>query len=151
MKICDFDLGSGVKLNSACTPITTPELTTPVRDLLWFLCFFCSTRNQFFSSLEETFQTAYCHYTQCWAVISSKCTCGKYCLLCQSQSKYTKAQELTVLILLLASTWHIGPAHLLHNQKGKLLCPFLCAYGQTLNLSLVFISPCFGSVAKPMS
>lgn len=30
VKICDFDLGSGVKLNSACTPITTPELTTPV-------------------------------------------------------------------------------------------------------------------------
>ncbi|NXK61439.1 MKNK1 kinase, partial [Sylvietta virens] len=29
IKICDFDLGSGVKLNSACTPITTPELTTP--------------------------------------------------------------------------------------------------------------------------
>ena len=31
VKICDFDLGSGVKLSSACTPITTPELTTPVR------------------------------------------------------------------------------------------------------------------------
>lgn len=30
VKICDFDLGSGVKLSSACTPITTPELTTPV-------------------------------------------------------------------------------------------------------------------------
>ncbi|XP_078527800.1 MAP kinase-interacting serine/threonine-protein kinase 1 isoform X2 [Lissotriton helveticus] len=29
VKICDFDLGSGVKLNSAYTPITTPELTTP--------------------------------------------------------------------------------------------------------------------------
>ncbi|XP_069795048.1 MAP kinase-interacting serine/threonine-protein kinase 1-like isoform X3 [Narcine bancroftii] len=29
VKICDFDLGSGVKLNSACTPITTPELMTP--------------------------------------------------------------------------------------------------------------------------
>ncbi|ETE58869.1 MAP kinase-interacting serine/threonine-protein kinase 1, partial [Ophiophagus hannah] len=29
VKICDFDLGSGVKLNSACTPISTPELTTP--------------------------------------------------------------------------------------------------------------------------
>ncbi|XP_061895319.1 MAP kinase-interacting serine/threonine-protein kinase 1 [Entelurus aequoreus] len=27
--ICDFDLGSGVKLSSACMPITTPELTTP--------------------------------------------------------------------------------------------------------------------------
>lgn len=31
VKICDFDLGSGVKLSSACTPITTPELTTPVQ------------------------------------------------------------------------------------------------------------------------
>lgn len=30
VKICDFDLGSGVKLSSAYTPITTPELTTPV-------------------------------------------------------------------------------------------------------------------------
>ncbi|XP_041745501.2 MAP kinase-interacting serine/threonine-protein kinase 1 isoform X2 [Coregonus clupeaformis] len=29
VKICDFDLGSGVKLSSACVPITTPELTTP--------------------------------------------------------------------------------------------------------------------------
>ncbi|KAG7283626.1 hypothetical protein CRUP_020399 [Coryphaenoides rupestris] len=29
VKICDFDLGSGVKLSSACTPITTPELNTP--------------------------------------------------------------------------------------------------------------------------
>ncbi|NXR41406.1 MKNK1 kinase, partial [Zosterops hypoxanthus] len=29
VKICDFDLGSGVKLSSACAPITTPELTTP--------------------------------------------------------------------------------------------------------------------------
>ncbi|CAL8395740.1 unnamed protein product [Boreogadus saida] len=29
VKICDFDLGSGMKLSSACTPITTPELTTP--------------------------------------------------------------------------------------------------------------------------
>nr|XP_035921755.1 MAP kinase-interacting serine/threonine-protein kinase 1 isoform X5 [Halichoerus grypus]XP_035921756.1 MAP kinase-interacting serine/threonine-protein kinase 1 isoform X5 [Halichoerus grypus] len=29
VKICDFDLGSGVKVNNSCTPITTPELTTP--------------------------------------------------------------------------------------------------------------------------
>ncbi|XP_048457970.1 MAP kinase-interacting serine/threonine-protein kinase 1-like isoform X2 [Rhincodon typus] len=29
VKICDFDLGSGVKLSSACTPISTPELMTP--------------------------------------------------------------------------------------------------------------------------
>ncbi|EQB77434.1 MAP kinase-interacting serine/threonine-protein kinase 1 isoform 3 [Camelus ferus] len=29
VKICDFDLGSGVKLNNSCSPITTPELTTP--------------------------------------------------------------------------------------------------------------------------
>ncbi|XP_053432012.1 MAP kinase-interacting serine/threonine-protein kinase 1 isoform X2 [Nycticebus coucang] len=29
VKICDFDLGSGVKLNNSSTPITTPELTTP--------------------------------------------------------------------------------------------------------------------------
>lgn len=34
VKICDFDLGSGVKLSSACTPITTPELTTPVTSLI---------------------------------------------------------------------------------------------------------------------
>ncbi|XP_059503975.1 MAP kinase-interacting serine/threonine-protein kinase 1-like isoform X2 [Stegostoma tigrinum] len=29
VKICDFDLGSGVKLSSACTLISTPELMTP--------------------------------------------------------------------------------------------------------------------------
>uniref|UniRef100_A0A6I8PGT3 Protein kinase domain-containing protein n=1 Tax=Ornithorhynchus anatinus TaxID=9258 RepID=A0A6I8PGT3_ORNAN len=37
VKICDFDLGSGVKLNNACTPITTPELTTPVGKLDFYL------------------------------------------------------------------------------------------------------------------
>lgn len=31
MKICDFDLGSGIKLNGDCSPISTPELLTPVR------------------------------------------------------------------------------------------------------------------------
>lgn len=36
VKICDFDLGSGVKLSSACTPITTPELTTPVTVKFYF-------------------------------------------------------------------------------------------------------------------
>lgn len=30
MKICDFDLGSGIKLNGDCSPISTPELLTPV-------------------------------------------------------------------------------------------------------------------------
>ncbi|XP_060037989.1 MAP kinase-interacting serine/threonine-protein kinase 2 isoform X3 [Erinaceus europaeus] len=29
VKICDFDLGSGVKLNGDCSPISTPELLTP--------------------------------------------------------------------------------------------------------------------------
>ncbi|KAL1022920.1 hypothetical protein UPYG_G00034220 [Umbra pygmaea] len=29
VKICDFDLGSGIKLNSASSPISTPELLTP--------------------------------------------------------------------------------------------------------------------------
>lgn len=32
VKICDFDLGSGIKLNGDCSPISTPELLTPVRD-----------------------------------------------------------------------------------------------------------------------
>lgn len=31
MKICDFDLGSGIKLNGDCSPISTPELLTPVQ------------------------------------------------------------------------------------------------------------------------
>lgn len=31
VKICDFDLGSGIKLNGDCSPISTPELLTPVR------------------------------------------------------------------------------------------------------------------------
>jgi len=30
VKLCDFDLGSGIKFNSAFTPVTTPELGTPV-------------------------------------------------------------------------------------------------------------------------
>ncbi|XP_061420408.1 MAP kinase-interacting serine/threonine-protein kinase 1-like isoform X2 [Lethenteron reissneri] len=29
VKICDFDLGSSMKLSSACSPVTTPELLTP--------------------------------------------------------------------------------------------------------------------------
>ncbi|XP_064136213.1 MAP kinase-interacting serine/threonine-protein kinase 2 isoform X1 [Loxodonta africana] len=29
VKICDFDLGSGIKLNGDCSPISTPELLTP--------------------------------------------------------------------------------------------------------------------------
>lgn len=31
VKICDFDLGSGIKLNGDCSPISTPELLTPVQ------------------------------------------------------------------------------------------------------------------------
>ena len=32
IKLCDFDLGSAIRLNSnKTTPITTPELSTPVR------------------------------------------------------------------------------------------------------------------------
>ncbi|XP_010225751.1 PREDICTED: MAP kinase-interacting serine/threonine-protein kinase 2-like [Tinamus guttatus] len=30
VKICDFDLGSGIKLNGDCSPISTPELLTPM-------------------------------------------------------------------------------------------------------------------------
>ena len=31
VKICDFDLGSGITMNSRCaSPVTTPELLTPV-------------------------------------------------------------------------------------------------------------------------
>ncbi|KGL73774.1 MAP kinase-interacting serine/threonine-protein kinase 2, partial [Tinamus guttatus] len=33
VKICDFDLGSGIKLNGDCSPISTPELLTPVSGL----------------------------------------------------------------------------------------------------------------------
>ncbi|XP_045155971.1 MAP kinase-interacting serine/threonine-protein kinase 2 [Echinops telfairi] len=33
VKICDFDLGSGIKLNGDCSPISTPELLTPVSTL----------------------------------------------------------------------------------------------------------------------
>ncbi|XP_062816497.1 MAP kinase-interacting serine/threonine-protein kinase 2 isoform X1 [Anolis carolinensis] len=29
VKICDFDLGSGIQLNGDCSPISTPELLTP--------------------------------------------------------------------------------------------------------------------------
>ena len=37
IKLCDFDLGSAIRLNSnKTTPITTPELSTPVRRLFEF-------------------------------------------------------------------------------------------------------------------
>lgn len=36
VKICDFDLGSGIKLNSDSSPISTPELLTPVSALSCF-------------------------------------------------------------------------------------------------------------------
>lgn len=35
VKICDFDLGSGIKLNSDSSPISTPELLTPVSSLAY--------------------------------------------------------------------------------------------------------------------
>lgn len=39
VKICDFDLGSGIKLNSDSSPISTPELLTPVSLLeYWKFC-----------------------------------------------------------------------------------------------------------------
>lgn len=42
VKICDFDLGSGIKLNSDSSPISTPELLTPVSPLEYWefvICF----------------------------------------------------------------------------------------------------------------
>lgn len=39
MKICDFDLGSGIKLNSDSSPISTPELLTPVSVTFVLACF----------------------------------------------------------------------------------------------------------------
>lgn len=30
VKICDFDLGSGIQITGRCTPVTTPELLSPV-------------------------------------------------------------------------------------------------------------------------
>lgn len=38
VKICDFDLGSGIKLNSDSSPISTPELLTPVSQSTTLLC-----------------------------------------------------------------------------------------------------------------
>lgn len=38
VKICDFDLGSGIKLNSDSSPISTPELLTPVSPPTYCTC-----------------------------------------------------------------------------------------------------------------
>ncbi len=38
VKICDFDLGSGIKLNSDSSPISTPELLTPVSPPAYCAC-----------------------------------------------------------------------------------------------------------------
>lgn len=38
VKICDFDLGSGIKLNSDSSPISTPELLTPVSPTVHSAC-----------------------------------------------------------------------------------------------------------------
>lgn len=39
VKICDFDLGSGIKLNSDSSPISTPELLTPVSPPTYYTFF----------------------------------------------------------------------------------------------------------------
>lgn len=45
VKICDFDLGSGIKFNpSLSSPIATPQLLTPVRSQFFFL--FCYPRER---------------------------------------------------------------------------------------------------------
>uniref|UniRef100_A0A8C5SNV9 Protein kinase domain-containing protein n=1 Tax=Laticauda laticaudata TaxID=8630 RepID=A0A8C5SNV9_LATLA len=41
VKICDFDLGSGIKLNGDCSPISTPELLTPVMVRMQYCWLFC--------------------------------------------------------------------------------------------------------------
>lgn len=41
VKICDFDLGSGIKLNSDSSPISTPELLTPVSLLEYWKFVIC--------------------------------------------------------------------------------------------------------------
>lgn len=40
VKICDFDLGSGIKLNSDSSPISTPELLTPVSPPTYYTFFY---------------------------------------------------------------------------------------------------------------
>jgi len=37
VKICDFDLGSGVQIGSRCSPVTTPELLSPVSSFEHFV------------------------------------------------------------------------------------------------------------------
>lgn len=69
VKICDFDLGSGVKLNSACTPITTPELTTPVRDLVWLHAFSLLPQNKFSCLQRRASKELTATYTQWWMIV----------------------------------------------------------------------------------
>ncbi|EHH49884.1 hypothetical protein EGM_00616, partial [Macaca fascicularis] len=73
VKICDFDLGSGVKLNNSCTPITTPELTFVGHcgaDCGWDrgeVCRVC--QNKLFESIQEG---KYEFPDKDWAHISSE-------------------------------------------------------------------------------
>ena len=50
VKICDFDLGSGIKLNSDSSPISTPELLTPVSVCLFVWNIPCISHHNPFSS-----------------------------------------------------------------------------------------------------
>lgn len=46
VKICDFDLGSGIKLNSDSSPISTPELLTPVSSAACFVTHLPKLKNK---------------------------------------------------------------------------------------------------------
>lgn len=41
IKICDFDLGSGIRFQSSVSsPLATPQLLTPVSNFFWNMCSF---------------------------------------------------------------------------------------------------------------
>ena len=61
VKICDFDLGSGIKLNSDSSPISTPELLTPVSSPAYCACLVCQTvQTTFINGIGESAITGKC-------------------------------------------------------------------------------------------
>ncbi len=65
VKICDFDLGSGIKLNSDRSPISTPELLTPVSDHKQSIVFDRSKHDKLLTAVSLLFWSLWIRYTHC--------------------------------------------------------------------------------------
>ncbi len=65
VKICDFDLGSGIKLNSDRSPISTPELLTPVSDHKQSIVFNRRKHDKLLTAVSLLFWSLWIRYTHC--------------------------------------------------------------------------------------